>query len=179
MASEQDDLAALRAQVAALTARVHKLEQQAGVDPLSAPGIPAPRPPVAPAPQTTVPDSATTSPSRPAIPPPPPRTPSFPSVGTFNRSTSSDDLEGQIGKLWLNRIGVAAILIGVAYFLKYAFDSQWIGPGGRIALGLMSGIAVIVLSEIVRRQGQAAFSYSLKAVGIGVLYLSLWGAFQI
>jgi uncharacterized membrane protein len=180
MASEQDDLAALRAQVAALTARVHKLEQQAGVDPLSAPGIPAPRPPVAPAPQIAVPDSATT-PSRPTIPPPPPppRAPSFPSVGTFNRSTSSDDLEGQIGKLWLNRIGVAAILIGVAYFLKYAFDSQWIGPGGRIALGLLSGIAVIVLSEIVRRQGQAAFSYSLKAVGIGVLYLSLWGAFQI
>ncbi len=96
-----------------------------------------------------------------------------------DRTESSDDLEGQIGKLWLNRIGVAAILIGVAYFLKYAFDSQWIGPGGRIALGLLSGIAVIVLSEIVRRQGQAAFSYSLKAVGIGVLYLSLWGAFQI
>ena len=60
---------------------------------------------------------------------------------------------------------MAAILIGVAYFLKYAFDSEWIGPGGRIALGLMAGIAVIVLSEIVRRQGQAAFSYSLKAVG--------------
>ena len=95
------------------------------------------------------------------------------------RTASSDDLEGQIGKLWLNRIGVVAILIGVAYFLKYAFDSQWIGSGGRIALGLLSGIAVIVLSEIVRRQGQAAFSYSLKAVGIGVLYLSLWGAFQI
>jgi uncharacterized membrane protein len=175
MASEQDDLAALRAQVAALTARVHKLEQQAGVDPLSAPGRPAPRPPVAPAPQIAVPDSATT-PSRPPIPPPPPRAPSFPSL---ERTRSSDDLEGQIGKLWLNRIGVAAILIGVAYFLKYAFDSQWVGPGGRIALGLMSGIAVIVLSEIVRRQGQAAFSYSLKAVGIGVLYLSLWGAFQI
>jgi uncharacterized membrane protein len=185
MASEQDDLAALRAQVAALTARVHKLEQQAGVDPISAPGIPAPRPPVSPAPQIAVPDSATTPP-RPTIPPPPPppKAPSFPSIrsnmgNNQGRAKSSDDLEGQIGKLWLNRIGVAAILIGVAYFLKYAFDSQWIGPGGRIALGLMSGIAVIVLSEIVRRQGQAAFSYSLKAVGIGVLYLSLWGAFQI
>ena len=94
-------------------------------------------------------------------------------------SRSSDDLEGKIGKLWLNRIGVVAILIGVAYFIKYAFDSQLIGAAGRIALGLLSGIAVIVLSEIVRRQGQVAFSYSLKAVGIGVLYLSLWGAFQV
>ena len=37
---------------------------------------------------------------------------------------SSEDLEGTIGKLWLNRIGIIAILIGVAYFLKYAFDSR-------------------------------------------------------
>jgi uncharacterized membrane protein len=180
MASEQDDLAALRAQIAALTARVHSLEQKAGLDPLLAPGMAAPRPSAAQAPQTAVTAFATTTPSAPAIPPPPPRIPSFPGISRVKESAkSSDDLEGQIGKLWLNRIGVAAILIGVAYFLKYAFDSQWIGPAGRIALGLIAGIAVIVLSEIVRRQGQAAFSYSLKAVGIGVLYLSLWAAFQI
>ena len=91
---------------------------------------------------------------------------------------SSEDLEGTIGKLWLNRIGIVAILIGVAYFLKYAFDSGWIGPGGRVAIGLIAGIAVIVWSESFRRKGSVAFSYSLKAVGIGILYLSLWAASQ-
>ena len=91
---------------------------------------------------------------------------------------SSEDLEGTIGKLWLNRIGIVAILIGVAYFLKYAFDSGWIGPGGRVAIGLIAGIAVVVWSESFRRKGSAAFSYSLKAVGIGILYLSLWAASQ-
>jgi len=34
-------------------------------------------------------------------------------------------------------------------------------------------------SERFRARGYAAFSYSLKAVGIGTLYLSLWGAFQV
>ncbi|MCU1256039.1 MAG: rane protein [Candidatus Angelobacter sp.] len=91
---------------------------------------------------------------------------------------SSEDLEGTIGKLWLNRIGIVAILIGVAYFLKYAFDSGWIGPGGRVAIGLLAGIAVVVWSEAFRRKGSVAFSYSLKAVGIGILYLSLWAASQ-
>ena len=91
---------------------------------------------------------------------------------------SSESLEGTIGKLWLNRIGIIAILIGVAYFLKYAFDSGWIGPGGRVAIGLIAGIAVVVWSESFRRKGSAAFSYSLKAVGIGILYLSLWAASQ-
>src|SRR5438270_6984556 len=70
-------------------------------------------------------------------------------------------------------------MIGVSYFIKYAFDSGWIGPAGRVALGLLAGIALILWSERFRARGHAPFSYSLKAVGIGTLYLSLWGAFQV
>lgn len=81
--------------------------------------------------------------------------------------------------MWLNRIGIVAILAGVSYFIKYAFDSGWIGPAGRIAIGLIAGIAVTVWSESFRRKNYLAFSYSLKAIGIGTLYLSLWGAFQV
>src|SRR6185369_4381836 len=33
------------------------------------------------------------------------------------------DLEDKIGKVWFNRIGILALLIGVSYFIKYAFDS--------------------------------------------------------
>ena len=52
---------------------------------------------------------------------------------------SSESLEGTIGKLWLNRIGIIAILIGVAYFLKYAIDSGWLSPGNRVVIGLTGG----------------------------------------
>ena len=71
------------------------------------------------------------------------------------------------------------MLIGVSYFIKYAFENNWIGPGGRIAIGLLAGIALVLWSERFRAAGHVAFSYSLKAVGIGALYLSLWGAFQV
>ena len=89
------------------------------------------------------------------------------------------DLEDKIGKVWFNRIGILALLIGVSYFIKYAFDSGWIGPAGRIAVGLVAGIGLVLWSERFRSKGFTAFSYSLKAVGIGTLYLSLWGAFQL
>jgi uncharacterized membrane protein len=89
------------------------------------------------------------------------------------------DLESRIGSHWLNRIGITAVLIGVSYFLKYAFDNNWIGPTGRVAIGLLAGIAVVVWSERFRQRGYRVFSYSLKAVGIGALYLSLWAAFQV
>jgi len=71
------------------------------------------------------------------------------------------------------------VLIGVSYFLKFAFDNNWIGPAGRIAVGLLAGIGVVVWSERFRARGYRAFSYSLKAVGIGVMYLSLWSGFQV
>ena len=79
----------------------------------------------------------------------------------------------------MNRIGITAVLVCAAYFLKYAFDNQWIGETGRIAIGLISGIAVVLWSERFRNKGYRLFSFSLKAVGIGVLYLSLWAAFQV
>ena len=34
-------------------------------------------------------------------------------------------------------------------------------------------------SERFRGRGYRVFSYSLKAVGIGILYLSLWAAYQV
>jgi len=188
MANPQDELEALRAQMASLTARVHRLEQSARIEPpLTSGTVAAPTPPItrSPAEQPTITVSREDAERRgtPTPPPPPmPQIPPRPSVAapTFAQTPqrSSEDLEGTIGKLWLNRIGIVAILIGVAYFLKYAFDSGWIGPGGRVAIGLIAGIAVIVWSENFRRKGSVAFSYSLKAVGIGILYLSLWASSQ-
>src|SRR3989442_11312309 len=94
-------------------------------------------------------------------------------------SDTQAELESKIGAHWLNRIGIIAMLIGVSYFLKYAFDNQWIGPAGRVLIGLLGGMAVVFWSEQVRRSGYAIFSYSLKAIGIGVLYLSLWACSQL
>jgi uncharacterized membrane protein len=88
-------------------------------------------------------------------------------------------LESRVGSQWFNRIGIIAVLIGVAWFLKFAFDNHWVGPAGRVLIGLVSGAALIAWSERFRSKGYAAFSYSLKAVGSGVLYLSLWAAYSM
>jgi uncharacterized membrane protein len=94
-------------------------------------------------------------------------------------SATQDELETRIGAHWLNRVGIIAVLIGVSYFLKYAFDNEWVGPAARVVIGLAAGLGVVFWSEYVRRSGYAVFSYSLKAVGIGVLYLSLWASSQL
>jgi uncharacterized membrane protein len=92
---------------------------------------------------------------------------------------SRDSLESRLGSQIFNRIAILLLLIGTAYGMKLAVDRGWIGPSGRVILGLIAGSALVLWSERFRRKRFAAFSYSLKAIGSGVLYLSLWAAFHL
>jgi uncharacterized membrane protein len=113
--------------------------------------------------------------SPPPPPPPPPRGGPASTVGAKPASS----LESRIGAQLLNRIGILAVLIGTAWFLKLAFDRNWIGPGIRIWIGLVCAAALVVWSERFRRRGFSAFSYSLKALGTSIAYLSLWAASSV
>ncbi|MBV8629399.1 MAG: DUF2339 domain-containing protein, partial [Silvibacterium sp.] len=97
------------------------------------------------------------------------------------KSAAVDDrsLESRIGSQWFNRIGILAVLIGMAWFLKLAIDNHWIGPGGRVTIGLVAGAGLVGWSERFRSRGFSGFSYSLKALGSGILYLSLWAAYEM
>jgi uncharacterized membrane protein len=116
--------------------------------------------------------------SRQASPEPPAAPPNF---GSYGSHAPGDDrsLESRVGSQWFNRVGILAMLIGAAWFLKLAMDNEWIGPLGRVLIGLLAGVGLIVWSERFRNRGFAVFSYSLKAVGSGTLYLSLWAAFSL
>ncbi len=177
MDPSQNDLEALRRTLAELTARVYQIERKLHMDVPLHPATPPPvvAGPFAPTTPPTVeikrPVSATT------VSPVAPPAPSRPSIAAAMQPESG--LEARIGSHWLNRIGITALLIGISYFLKFAFENNWIGPAGRITIGLLAGIGVVLWSERFRAKGYKAFSYSLKAVGIGTLYLSLWAAFQV
>jgi uncharacterized membrane protein len=173
--SSQEDLNAIRQLLSDLTGRVYRIER--------AMGLPSTAVSKSPVQLTSAPPAAPS-----ALPPASrPRTSgsvlgSNPDSLRIHRSagdSAQENLESRIGSHWLNRIGISAVLIGVSYFLKYAFDNNWIGPAGRVTIGLLAGIAIVVWSERFRSRGYQVFSYSLKAVGVGVLYLSLWAAFQV
>lgn len=91
----------------------------------------------------------------------------------------SRSLENRIASQWFNRIGILAVLIGMAWFLKLAIDNHWIGPAARVLIGIVAGIALLAWSERFRKRDYAAFSYSLKAIATGILYLSLWAAYSL
>src|SRR5208283_97302 len=99
----------------------------------------------------------------PALPAAPPAVPfAAPQFRTFEAASAGDSrsLESRIGSQWFNRIGILAVLIGVAWFLKLAFDNHWIGALGRVLIGLLAGAGLMAWSERFHRRGFAVFSYS-------------------
>lgn len=89
-------------------------------------------------------------------------------------------LESAIGTRWIGRIGIVAILFGIAFFLKYSFDNKLIGETGRIILGLMWGAAFIGAGEYLqKKKNLKLYGQLLSGGGLAVLYLSLYAAFAL
>ena len=126
------------------------------------PPQPAPeavRPPSAPAPRGT---------SGPALQPWPNLPP----------QPSHADLEALIGGRWFNRIGIIALLFAVSYFLKLAFDNNWIGPAGRVTIGILLGALMLPWSQWLLSCGYTYFAEGIAGLGEATLFVSVWAGCQ-
>jgi len=87
--------------------------------------------------------------------------------------------EARFGQKWLLIAGVAILVLGVGYFLKYAFDRDWVGPAGRVALAYAGGLACLGAGELFRRRElYRYFGFALMGGGIAILYFAGFAAFQ-
>ncbi len=139
--------------------------------PITAPGVTL-------SPQSPPPTSA--HPAPPPLPSPTrsaapssPGAPTFPAI-SHTLASSSHDLEALIGGSWFNRLGILALIVAVCLFLKYAFDNDWIGPTGRVAIGVFLGAAMLPWSQWLLGRGYSYFSEGIAALGQATLLLSIW-----
>ena len=108
----------------------------------------------------------------PNIPPSAPKAvPAAPYKETHAAAIKEEVSSGRI----LAGIGIAAVFIGVAFFLKYAFDNNWIGPVGRIMMGIAAGVVLLGVGQVLRKK-YLEFSDFLMGGGFGLLYLCLFFA---
>ena len=83
-----------------------------------------------------------------------------------------------MGGNWLARIGILAVIIGIGFFLRLAFENQWIGETGRVVLGLAAGLSLLGAGEFWSRK-YAVWAQALTGGGIAILYLSVFAAFSL
>ena len=53
------------------------------------------------------------------------------------------DWEQTLGRNWFAIVGALAVVLGIGFFLKLAFDNNWINDTGRVALGVAVGLALL------------------------------------
>jgi hypothetical protein len=92
------------------------------------------------------------------------------------RAKKEREWEQILGGNWLARIGVLALIIGIGFFLKYAFDNNWLGPTARVILGVIAGLIMLWLGYYWRKR-YPIMTQVLSGGGIAVLYLSIFASF--
>jgi uncharacterized membrane protein len=87
-----------------------------------------------------------------------------------------EDLEQQIGSRWLLYAGIAAVVLGMSYFIKFAFDNGWISEPLRVLSGVLIGIGLIAAGVRFSSRGLGLFGQALAGGGVVVLYVSVYSA---
>lgn len=82
-----------------------------------------------------------------------------------------------IGERWLGWVGISTLLFGAAFFLKYAFENQWIGELGRVLIGVVVALGFLWFGGKKRAEGWTMFGQIFTAGGITLLYLSIYSSY--
>jgi hypothetical protein len=73
-------------------------------------------------------------------------------------------------QFWLNRIGIAVFVIGMALLFRYSIDQGWLTPIVRVLFGIAVGVALLGFGAWADARGRR-FSAILYGGGVAVLYI--------
>jgi uncharacterized membrane protein len=112
-------------------------------------------------------------------PPPAPIATSQPQTSVLKESRpSSPNWESILGVKLFGWIGGLALFLGVVFFVKYAFENNWITPAMRIVAGAITGMALLALSLLPAVRRYRAPAQSLCATGVLILYADIYAAYS-
>jgi uncharacterized membrane protein len=80
---------------------------------------------------------------------------------------------------WILWIGMTLSVIGVGLFMRYAYNNAWIGPQGRLAIGVLAGLIALGFGERLRRQDWGPISQIFTGGGFAVFYTCIFFSFQV
>lgn len=161
----------LSAEVEALKKRLRSLEGR------GAPTVSEPSPaPVAPAPPAA---PVPVEPARVAAPPPPEPTVVVAPPPEPERSAETAppaDLATNLGPKILVGFGALAVFASLAFFVKYAWDNDWVGPTGRVLFGLVVSLGLVAFGLRLMGRVYRPLGQGLAGTGFAGLYVSTFAA---
>lgn len=133
-----------------------------------------PKPPAPPVPGT---EQETRPAPKPILQPAP--EPLFVHQPTFMERfrKNNPDLERFIGENLISKIGIAILVLGIAFFVKFAIDKNWINETARVGIGVFCGLLVNAIAHRLRKNFKA-FSSVMAAGAIAIYYFTVAIGFQ-
>lgn len=93
----------------------------------------------------------------------------------FNKR--NPDLEKFVGENLISKIGIAILVLGIAFFVKYAIDKDWINEYARVGIGILAGGIVLLFAHRLREKFKQ-FSSILVGGAIAIFYFTITIGFQ-
>ncbi len=103
-------------------------------------------------------------------------------TGVADKASSSTaqtdrEFEFKVGSKLFAGVGMLAVLLGVGFFLRFAFENNLITETMRVVLGMCAGAVLIILGWASQKK-YAAYSAVLTGGGIGLFYISLYASYN-
>jgi len=130
------------------------------------PPVPPPAPPVPPVPPVVQPRPIAPPVARRAPPPP------APPPALIERL----DWEQLIGVKMFSAVAGIALVLAAVFFLRYSIDHGWLAPPVRVAIGLLTGIALLVACDLKAARRYPVTANALDAAAIAILFATFFAA---
>jgi uncharacterized membrane protein len=81
-----------------------------------------------------------------------------------------------LAKTWLIKL-VLPLVLAIGFFVKYAIDNDWVGPIGRVGIGVLCGAILIGIAHSLRNSYKA-FNSVLVGGGLAIFYFTITLAYH-
>lgn len=87
------------------------------------------------------------------------------------------DVEADLGKFWLNKIGIIIFTLGIAFFIAYAF--RYFGPAAKIAFGYALGAGLFIFGERLQKKEKFVnYGRVLLAGAWAIIYFTTYSMYH-
>ncbi|MDQ5951073.1 MAG: hypothetical protein QG639_350, partial [Patescibacteria group bacterium] len=100
--------------------------------------------------------------------------PNVPISSTQQRDVFTD-LFRWLATDWLLKLGAFLLILGIGWFVSYAFAENWIGPVGRVTMGFVAGSAVLLFGEWWNKRNPLQATIFM-VVGVMAILLTTYAA---
>lgn len=76
-------------------------------------------------------------------------------------------------------VGTIVLVLGVGFFVKYAFDNSWISPAARIAIGTVAGVGARLAGLRFAKRGYPLYGRMIAGGGLAMIYLSAYAGYSL